>query len=330
MMIVMSADNRKVGDGDHHRLLLYLSNLTGDKFEKIIQIKKGIWVCKTKTKKWILKEFSSLAKLNFQIELTEKLYSYHFQNTYRFHPVHAKEKCKFEEKTYGLIEYIGRQEKDFSYKKHEYRVQSLQLLKKYHSVTEKFSQDFQNQMDVFDQIEKWQIRLMEFKENYYQLRKWLPKEYLQSFLYWSEWSIGHMTNHKKYFLDEPHCIIHGDVAHHNFILSNKELFLIDFDLAKIASPLIDDLQFSNRILPYFGWSLENLFHYKPLDIYKEVDPFLYALVFPTDILREWNSFIRSSSKSNEKLPTFLKDLSFKEFNQREKFVKSIMNKLKHH
>ncbi|MGV3467385.1 MAG: phosphotransferase [Heyndrickxia sp.] len=321
--------NGKEGD-EYMRLLLYLSEVTGENFVYIRSIKDGVWLCKTDDSKWILKEFFSPSRLKMQIKLTELLFSHHFSQTYRFHPIHAKMDISFNKRTYGLIEYIESNEdgRRFSYHSHENRNQALQLLKKFHHVTENFSGEFKNDMHLFNQIRKWQNRLHEFKENEKYLERWLPKKYYFAFLDWSEWSLDYMIKNKEYFLKKPYCIIHGDVAHHNFILGKDDLYLIDFDLAKIAPAFIDDLQFCNRILPHMDWSLKKLSLYKPLDKYLEEKPFLAALIYPTDLLREWNYFLKYK-QGGGRLSSFLTEITYKEFNDREKFVKNVVSQIKH-
>ncbi|PKR85209.1 aminoglycoside phosphotransferase family protein [Heyndrickxia camelliae] len=329
MMIVKTVKNGKEGD-ENKRLLLYLSDVTGENFVSITSIKEGVWLCKTTDSKWILKEFFSPKSLNMQIKLTELLFSHHFSQTYRFHPVHAKKDISFNKRTYGLIQYIERNldGKKFSYHSHENRMKALQLLKKFHHVTEQFSGKFENDMHVFNQIKKWQNRLHEFKANEKYLERWLPKKFYFAFLDWSEWSLDYMIRNKDYFFRKPYCIIHGDVAHHNFILGKDDLYLIDFDLAKVAPHFIDDLQFCNRILPHLNWSLKNLTLYKPLERNIEENPFLAALIYPTDLLREWNYFLKYE-QGRGRLSSFLKEITFREFNEREKFVKEVISQFKH-
>lgn len=329
MMIVKTVRNGKEGD-ERQRLLLYLSNVTGENFLKISTIKDGVWLCETDRVKWILKEFPSPSRLKLQIKLTELLLSHQFPHTYQFHPIHAKKEIFINQRTYGLIEYIERNKegKRLTYHTHEYRKQALKLLKKFHHVTETFSKDFKKDLHVFNQIKKWQSRLREFKENEKYLEKWLPKKYYLSLLYWSEWSLENMLKNKEYFLKKPYCIIHGDVAHHNFILGNDHLYLIDFDLVKMAPDFIDDLQFCNRILPHMDWSLEELSLYKPLEKHLKEKAFLSALIYPTDLLREWNYFLKYE-QGKGKLSSFLTEITFREFDQRERFVKDAMSQIKH-
>lgn len=328
MMIVKTVKNGKEGD-ERERLLLYLSDVTEENFISIRSIKDGVWLCKTDTSKWILKEFSSSSQLKMQIKLTELLLSNHFPQTYHFHSIHSRKEISFNHRIYGLIEYIesNLDGKRFSYSTHENRKQALQLLKKFHHVSETFAKDFEKDLNVFDQIKKWQKRLQEFKANEKYLERWLPKKYYLSYLFWSEWSLDYMIKNKEYFLKKPYCIIHGDVAHHNFILGNDGLYLIDFDLAKMAPDIIDDLQFCNRILPHLDWSLKKLSMYKPLEKHLKEKSFLSALIYPSDLLREWNYFLKYE-EGRGRLSSFMTEITFREFDKREKFVKDVINDIK--
>jgi len=137
-----------------------------------------------------------------------------------------------------------------------------------------------------------------------------------------------MIKNKEYFLKKPYCIIHGDVAHHNFILGNDGLYLIDFDLAKMAPDILDDLQFCNRILPHLDWSLEKLSMYKPLEKNLQEKSFLSALIYPTDLLREWNYFLKYE-QGRGRLSSFMTEITFREFDKREKFVKDVMTEIQY-
>ena len=116
------------------------------------------------------------------------------------------------------------------------------------------------------------------------------------------------------FLDQPHCIIHGDVAHHNFIRGKDEaLYLIDFDLIGIAPSYLDLLQYSNRILPFTQLVLP-----LPYLVTNKFQPheyekfFLTALVFPTDIFREWNHHVQSGAVWKNKKKAFLEKITIGE------------------
>ncbi|MFK4997593.1 phosphotransferase [Bacillus sp. N9] len=85
-----------------------------------------------------------------------------------------------------------------------------------------------------------------------------------------EWALEQMKADPSFFQKEPHCIIHGDVAYHNFIRGKDgKLYVIDFDLIRIASAMIDILQFCNRILPSLRWDARQLFSFPRLRPYKE-------------------------------------------------------------
>ncbi len=76
---------------------------------------------------------------------------------------------------------------------------------------------------------------------------------------WANWSLTGMKKAGSLFTNEPFVILHGDVAHHNFLRdSSGKLHLIDFDLISIGPAFLDYLQYANRILPYLDWSFERL------------------------------------------------------------------------
>ena len=73
-------------DGDQHRLLLFLKKQTGLPFEEINPIKKGVWLIRTKKKKWVVKEYISKERVLTQIDFTNELQRHGFWQTYLFYP----------------------------------------------------------------------------------------------------------------------------------------------------------------------------------------------------------------------------------------------------
>ena len=127
-----------------------------------------------------------------------------------------------------------------------------------------------------------------------------------------------------FFINEPYCILHGDVAHHNFLRdSNGILHLIDFDLISIGPPSLDYLQYANRILPSVDWSFERLSHFSQYQELLNEKAFLYALAFPADIFREWNRVIREGSYKDQRKYDQVMDLTIGQFYPRKKFIDSL-------
>ncbi|MGE8206103.1 phosphotransferase [Heyndrickxia sp. NPDC080065] len=318
----------RFGDGLEDRLLLYLSAFTGEVFKSVKKIKTGIWICFTSEREWILKEFSSITKMNNQISFIDHLFKYGFHFTYKFHPIHREKIFFFENKIFGLIEYI-KKEYSFTYQTSQERNEALILLDHFHKTTAMFLNEFESKLQIFDQIRKWEIRLNEFIVNIPLVKKFIQPYYIEVYLEWAKWSFANMKKHQAYFNKKPNCIIHGDVAHHNFLIGkNQQLYIIDFDLIHLALPNIDYLQFSNRILPNISWSCNELYRYEILKEYLKDKPFLFALVFPTDILREWNRYIKwiNNSKDDGYLK-YLDKITIKQFKQRQTFVNEVIKRI---
>lgn len=325
----MTANRRSSGDEFEHRLLLYLTSLTGEKFLYVKKIKNGVWFCKTVKNTWVLKEFPTREKVENQLSLTNLLFTNGFHRTYRFHPIHAKKVCFFENKIYGLIEFI-KKGSSFSYQTKNNRIQAIELLSKFHKTTQLFVNEFSTKLSLFDQIEKWEARLKEFISNIPQLKKFMPPYYIEVYVEWAKWSLHKLKQIKSYFDQQEKCVIHGDVAHHNFIYNfDQQLFLIDFDLIHVGSPVIDYLQFTNRILPFIEWSSHEL---QQMGIIKNLlnrKAFVIALIYPTDVLREWNRFIKTINTKEDMIQslTYLKEITINQFEQRKSFVNEMINRI---
>lgn len=322
----MILSNYSTGDGLENRLLLSLSTITGEKFRYIKTIKDGIWLCYTDSSKWILKEFFSEEKLFNQIHFVEQLFKHDFYFTYQFHPIHQEKIIKFDQRVFALVEYL-KKGSTFTYQTFSERTSALKLLKQFHETTSQFRDIFKPNLTVFDQQMKWEQRLKEFIANIPLLINFIPTYYLNKYVDWAKWALSQMERNKSFYNEGPNCIIHGDVAHHNFLLNRyQQLYIIDFDLIQLANPMIDYLQFANRVLPNISWSLTRLRRHQLLTPYLEMKEFLIALIFPTDILREWNRYVRLTKKeegSKPQLLTYLKEITLNHFNMRRIFTEEL-------
>lgn len=324
-------NDQSQGSGDVHtsRLLFYLNGLTDENFSTMIPIKNNVWLCEGKKQQWILKAFSSLRSLKNQVTLTKLLHNSAFQHTYQFHPIHQRINVFFEGNCYGLIEYIPpHYKKSFHFHTKSDRTAALLLLTNYHQTVSHFFDKIKTQLSSFHQLNKWQQRLDMFKQNLPMIAAYFPSYYLHTYIDWAEWSLECMQHKKDDLLKEKQSVIHGDLADHNFLLgADQRLYLIDFDLIRIAPEMIDMLQIANRMLPFLNWSLQELWTYKAFQRYEQSSLFLIALTFPTDILREWNRFVTSSKKKQQLIWNYLSNLTFQQFSRRKQFFDTISKSL---
>lgn len=324
----MNNQSKRKRDGFENRLLLYIKEVVGHHFRHIFHVKKGVWLIQSEKERWIIKEFATRKKLHTQIRLTHYLFKNGFQNTYDFHPIGA---IYFDGRVFGLIRHIEqKQDEPFHYGSARCRKDALALLSHFHATTARFTDQFTPHLALFDQVKKWDRRLLDFKKKMASYEDTSLYPYMEHYMFAGEWSIQFLKRHADYFLEGPYCILHGDVAHHNFIRkADGSLYLIDFDLISIGPSHIDLLQFCNRILPSLQWSSERLFSdYMEINRYQNDPPFLAALVYPTDIFREWIYYMNSRKKERTNRRHHLETITFKQYKKRMQFMKTVMAKVK--
>ena len=201
----------------------------------------------------------------------------------------------------------------------------MQLLEEFHRTTEKFYDRIP--VSRFNQVDKWEERFDEFEDNYSIIKKYVSTDIIQTWLKWGKRSLKGLQKYENDLYSEPLCVTHGDVAHHNFFYKdNGSLYLIDFDLISKSPPLIDYLQYSNRIMPDISGSSE-LWSYEQLKKYKDNRAFLYALLFPTDIFREWNRLVRENDFHNNNYLHSVWLLTVEDLPKRVKMYKEITERL---
>lgn len=83
---------------------------------------------------------------------------------------------------------------------------------------------------------------------------------------------------------EPLTILHGDVVHHNVLITEDEVYLIDFDLAMLGEPSDEVILWLQRALPNVQYELNQLLQEHP---YLQIAvPKLDYLRFPNEVMRE--------------------------------------------
>lgn len=225
---------------------------------------------------------------------------------------------------YGLIEYLPPHKDSFSYHSKRNRREALQLLEHYYSVTERLVEIYKYILPTFHLMKKFEHRLEEYRMNIPIIEQYVKKDIVKEIMEWADYSFGSIKNKIDYLDTNPNVILHGDVAHHNFLrVRNNELYLIDFDLISIGPRIADYLQFANRILPDIGWSIQDLQSMQGYaDLFKD-KWFLMALIYPTDILREWNRIIRNKDVDNAYLLEQVQLLTTNQFHKRKKFYQKL-------
>jgi hypothetical protein len=322
MMKAMSMTFKQKGDDDYFiRLLSYLRSQFKENIVEMVPYRKSVIRLKTDKSSYMLKGFHTNKRLRLQEAFTATLRKEGFSKTYLFVHPQIKEPLFFEGTYFGCMEYIPPNRIPFSFQSQKNRQEGLELLEQYHQVTSSFESRYRTLIPKGIIIEKWRDRGKTFSSNISTLKYFINDKVLADMINWAQWSLSGMEKNRSMFLNEPFCILHGDVAHHNFLRdSNGVLHLIDFDLISIGPASLDYLQYANRILPSLDWSFDRLAqfpHYK--DLLNE-KAFLHALAYPADIFREWNRLIREGSYRDHKKYNQVMDLTTGQFYSRQKFI----------
>ena len=310
------------GDDFFHRLLLSVQRELNEPVLAYKLIKKGKWKILLPSGPWFLKEFSSEEKLKQQLALIHMLHSVHFFKTAEPHPLQKEKVILFQKHCYGVFRWIESAVPPFSYNSEKERNQALTLLNEFHIGTQSFYPMLLSVIPRFDQTKKWQERYREFQANISKLESFLSLDIIKRYLLMGEKALELIA---KSNIQDEMGIIHGDVAHHNFIKDRfHRLFLTDFDLAAIAPQTYDYIQFAMRILPILRWNESLLWRHPMLNKYQEDRSFLIHLLFPSDIYREWNRFFKSPQNSHLK---YVYKLTVKELNERTAFFNRLSFKV---
>lgn len=296
---------------------------------KLKKIRDNVYFIETDRRAYILKGYSSLNRLQLQEAFTSTLKNQGFLQTYSFHRFTEKP-IYFNKKYWGWIEYLEPHRDTFTYISEANRIAGLELLHSFHLTTKQFANSFEQVIPPFNLMEKWLERSRQFAKNEPVIANYLPESMYKKLLEWGNLALVGMKRENQVFGDDTHpVILHGDVAHHNFLKSKSgKLHLIDFDLISIGHESADLLQYANRILPYLNWSLQSLAKHPLYQHYLQHRAFLYALMYPTDIFREWNRIIKNGSCNRPKKLIQAIELTTNQIQLRAQFIKELKNVVK--
>ncbi|MHC0035776.1 phosphotransferase [Pseudoneobacillus sp. C159] len=321
---VVNFIKRRQGDGEQNRLLAALQLQFPYRINHIFPIRSHVFKIDTTKGSYILKGYSSYSRLKLQETFTSSLLMEGFTKTYQFIQFN-QEPIIYNNQYFGCLPYIQPHHQPFTFENEKDRIQGIDLLEEYHHVTTRSINRYQTILPEFDLINKWTERYHQFSENIQAVATYVPKVMIHEWLRWAEWSLAGM---KANYIKERDVILHGDVAHHNFLRKmDGDIILIDFDLISIGSRNIDLLQYANRILPFVDWDQSALFRYLGLRALIANPFYLYALVYPTDLFREWNRLLKDTNGFSQQKLHLLKHQSFNKLHLRRQFNEKIITQL---
>ncbi|MCA1063547.1 phosphotransferase [Rossellomorea sp. AcN35-11] len=289
-------------------------------------LKEGKWKLKSHGRKWFVKRFPNQLRFLQQERLTSALLKEKFYHVLPFHPIHSREILLFEGSAIGITAWLETS-RSISYDHPNDRIDAWMVLKKFHSVTKRINATWTMEIPRYRWLKKWKKRMAQFQYNLPYLQAFIQPYYLYTYLEWGKWALKELKTIE--LGENGKCITHGDVAHHNFLRGqNGIVYMIDFDLMSHSAEMTDDLQFCNRILPYLNWSLGDLKRMAPFQAYENELVFYLGLMYPSDVFREWNRFIREDQYYKQRVWNYLTHLTLDQFPRRMQFNQELHGEVK--
>ncbi|MEW4284215.1 phosphotransferase [Priestia koreensis] len=268
-----------------NRLLLFSLQQAGIEPRAYKRIKENVYIIETTMGYKVLKGYELQQKAHVLFNVLERIHQEGFSSLAYFERFPNKATTIACEKyCWMMMPYYP--SCPIMYKSLKDRRDVTHLLNAFHHVGGTLHSEFQDVLPTQFIMDKWSKRFLQFQRSVSHLRLFLSPKELHQLCHWSEQSLYLMENYQTH-QNKTLTIVHGDVASHNFLRINEgKMCLIDFDLALISSSDYDELQLAHRFLRYVDWSLDSIFDHFPS--WKTNPFYVAALLFPTDLLREWN------------------------------------------
>lgn len=171
---------------------------------------------------------------------------------------------------------------DFSDKHH--RKQAIKILKALHETNKIVNWKGNPVIPTQNLFNKWTVRLERFLSHEKELVPYLQHAYYEITLY-AEKTLRKMRK-KGEKSSSNLTLLHGDVVHHNFLITREGMKLIDFDLSVIGDPADELILWLHRALPTVNYDLFELLnenrYLQEMCLHK-----LHYLQYPNELLREW-------------------------------------------
>lgn len=298
-------------DDGNIRLFLFRLQKTGLTIYHMYKMNQNIYVLDTKFGLKVLKRFHSKSKLLFQFAFSQKMLERDDRILYYFERFPNGEfYIQWNHCYWALMPYISGTEVDFT--------QTFDQINVYQALHEFHQQSLGVHMDVFSVRRLYPYYEQRF-HNFSQLITMFPQVQMKMKMFkdikeWGLYALTKLADEKRLETLEKMAInqrmwMHGDVAHHNFLRVTKQrVVLIDFDQVSIGPKEYDELQLSQRILCRNNWNFSGLLQtLKQIQRLANQRWYLYGLIFPNDIYREWTLFFQGKTCiSLDRLVTYTK------------------------
>ena len=172
-------------------------------------------------------------------------------------------------------------------------------------------------LPIYDLQQKWQRRFERFIENEGLLKQLLNHHY-HEILSEAEQALKQMVALTR---NESLTILHGDVVHHNIMISDREVKLVDFDLAAVGEASDEVVLWLHRVLSQINYDLAKLMQVHPyLQIARHK---LAYLNYPNEIMRESLFYLKLNERQKQACYPFIQSLVAEWLQQKDSLKSTI-------
>ena len=193
--------------------------------------------------------------------------------------------------------------KSADYRKLEDQELVLTVLQALHETRYEIDWFKQDLLPFYHLKEKWIHRLARFIENENPLTELLQGNY-KKIVSMAENALSNMNNLSS--SKSARTLIHGDVVHHNFMIGEDGIKLVDFDLAAVGEYTDELILWIHRVLPNVSYNLEALMYHHPY-LQEAKHKFQY-LKYPNELMREALFYLKCNTRQQMSCYPFIQSL----------------------
>lgn len=193
--------------------------------------------------------------------------------------------------------------KSADYRQLEHQKKTLKALQALHETDNQLKWAEMQILPHYELREKWYRRFERFLENEYALKELLRENYQKIVTLASNALVSMDYNHHPF---ETRTLLHGDVVHHNFMIGEYSIKIVDFDLATLGQPSDELILWLHRVLPYVSYDLTYLMKVHPY--LQEATHKLHYLRFPNEVMREALFYLKCNPRQQQACNPFIQSI----------------------
>lgn len=193
--------------------------------------------------------------------------------------------------------------KSADYRKLSDQKKTLKALKALHETRNEVDWETYKLLPNYELKEKWHRRFERFIENEGPLKMLLQENY-KKIVSIAANALQNIDDTNA--IENPKTLLHGDVVHHNFMMGEKGVKIVDFDLACVGEYTDEIILWIHRVLPNVSYQLPNLFEQHPY--LQEAKPKLQYLRFPNEVMREALFYLKCNPRQKQACYPFIQSI----------------------